>query len=230
MSEPVLEALCATLDQLSVAILILSASGRILFANQAANDMLEAGWPIRLLDGSLQGTDRFVSAALKNAIELVSSSQHGTEACHFEVCLAQPSADRPGAIAELRPLTWDGAQPAIALFIMQAGQATYHGIDGIAEAFGLSKAETRILKVLTENSRTCRGRGKVEHRAFHGEEPPEEDISEDQHIEADRIAAACRLLPDAPSKNWFLQELSRQLRSKVVANVLSNEPNSSPGF
>jgi DNA-binding CsgD family transcriptional regulator len=150
MSEPVLEVLCAAFDQLSIAVLILSASGQILFANRAANDMLEAGWPIRLLDGCLQGKDRDVTAALKQAIELVSSSEQGAEAGPYEVCLAHTSVDRPGAIAELRPLTFDDAEPAIALFIMQAGQATYHGIDGLAEAFGLSKAETRSLKALAE--------------------------------------------------------------------------------
>lgn len=150
MSEAVFETLCVAFDQLSVAVLILSASGRILFANRAASTMLEAGWPIRLLDGCLQGKDRSVSAALKQAIELVSSRQQSAEACHYEVCLAQPSADRPGAIADLRPLTQDGAEPVIALFITQAGQANHHGIDGFAEAYGLSKAETRILKALVD--------------------------------------------------------------------------------
>jgi DNA-binding CsgD family transcriptional regulator len=149
MSESVLEALCAAFDQLSVAALILSASGGILFANRAASDMLESGWPIRLLDGCLQGKDRSVSAELKQAIKLVSSSEQGAEAGPYEVCLAHLSADRPGAIAELRPLTL-AAEPAIALFIMQAGQASHHGIDGLAEAFGLSKAETRTLKALAE--------------------------------------------------------------------------------
>ena len=133
----------------AVAVLILSASGRILFANQAANSMLEEGWPIRLLDGCLQGKDRAVSAALRQAVELVSLSQQCEEARHYEVCLAQPSADRPGVIADLRPLTL-GTEPAIALFITQAGQTNHHGIDGLAEAYGLSKAETRTLKALVE--------------------------------------------------------------------------------
>ena len=149
MSEPVFEALCVAFDQLSVAVLILSASGRILFANQAASLMLDEGWPIRLLDGCLQGKDRGVSAALKQAIELVSLSQEGEDARHYEVCLSQPSADRPGVIADLRPLTF-GAEAAIAVFITQAGQTNHHGIDGLAEAYGLSKAETRTLKALVE--------------------------------------------------------------------------------
>ena len=149
MSEPVLEALCVAFDQLTVAVLILSASGRVLFANQAASSMLEEGWPIRLLDGCLQGKDRGVSAALKQAVELIGLSQQGEEARHYEVCLAQPSGDRPGVVADLRPLTF-GAEPAIALFIMQAGQTHHHGIDGFAEAYGLSKAETRALKALVE--------------------------------------------------------------------------------
>ena len=150
MSQSVFEALRATFDQLSVAVLILSASGRILFANREASFMLEAGWPIRLLDGCLQGKDRRVSAALKKAIEFVGSRQHGAEAHHDEVCLAKPSAERRGAIAQLRALTLDDAEPAIALFIVQPGQPNHHGIDGLAEAYGLSKAETRILKALME--------------------------------------------------------------------------------
>ena len=149
MSEPVLEALCVAFDQLTVAVVILSASGRVLFANQAASSMLEEGWPLRLLDGCLQGKDRGVSATLKQAIELVSLSQQGEEARPHEICLAQPSADRPGVIADLRPLTF-GADPVIALFITQAGQTNHHGIDGLAVAYRLSKAETRTLKALVE--------------------------------------------------------------------------------
>ncbi len=155
MSEPVFEALCAAFDQLNGAVLILTASGRMLFANRLANTMLEDGWPIRLLDGCLLGKDRGVTAALKRAMELASLSLQNTEAHNHEVCLVQPSAERPGAIAYLRPLALSGAEPALALFVMQAGGTSQYGIDGLAEAYGLSKAETRILKALVEAQTTA---------------------------------------------------------------------------
>lgn len=155
MCEPVFQVLCAALDQLNAAILILTASGRILFANRQAKVMLETGWPIRLLDGCLQGKDRNVTASLKRAMELASQSPQDAEAHDQEVCLAQPSAERSGAIAYLRPLGVSGAEPAIALFVMQSGEASQYGIDGLAEAYGLSKAETRILKALIETQTTA---------------------------------------------------------------------------
>lgn len=109
MSEPAFEALRAVFDQLSLAVIILSAGGQILFANRKANAMLEAGWPVRLLDGCLHG-DRSAGAALKQAIELASSCPESAAPCHFEVCLAQASAERPAVLATLRRLTWDGAE------------------------------------------------------------------------------------------------------------------------
>ena len=117
--------------------------------------MLETGWPIRLLDGCLQGKDRNVTASLKRAMELASQSPQDAEAHDQEVCLAQPSAERSGAIAYLRPLGVSGAEPAIALFVMQSGEASQYGIDGLAEAYGLSKAETQILKALIETQTTA---------------------------------------------------------------------------
>ncbi len=39
---------------------------------------------------------------------------------------------------------------AVAIFITEAAEANHHGVDGLAEAFGLSKAETRTLKALAE--------------------------------------------------------------------------------
>ncbi len=161
MSEPVFEALCAAFDQLNAAILILTASGRMLFANRLANAMLEAGWPIRLLDGCLQGKDRNVTAALKRAMELASSIPQNQEAHDHEVCLAQPSAERPGAIAYLRLLALSDAEPALALFVMQAGETSQYGVDGLAEAYGLSKAETRILKALVEAQTTAEAAARL---------------------------------------------------------------------
>ena len=161
MSEFVFEAMCAAFDQMNAAVLILTASGRMLFANRAANAMLDAGWPIRLLDGCLQGKDRSVNASLKRAMELASLNPENPGAHDHEVCLAQPSAELPGAVAYLRPLALCGAEHALVLFVMQAGETSQYGIDGLAEAYGLSKAETRILKALIEAQTTAEAAARL---------------------------------------------------------------------
>ncbi len=151
MSEAILGTLCAVFDQLNVALLIVTVSGRVLFANSQANAMLEKGWPIRILEGSLQGKDRTISIRLKEAIDLLGSTREGTQGEDLEICLAQASSGRPGAIGCLRRLSIPSlSERAIALFIVEAGQASQYGLDGLAEAYGLSKAETRILKALVE--------------------------------------------------------------------------------
>ncbi len=151
MSEAILEALRTTFDQLSVAVLIVSSSGRVLFANEPAKVMLEKGWPIRISEEYLQGKDRATSAELRQAIELLGTDQQGVSARDYELCLAQSSPEQPGAIGCLRPLASAGGEElAIALFITETGQTSHYGIDALAEAYGLSKAETRILKALVE--------------------------------------------------------------------------------
>ena len=151
MSEAIFEALCAVLDQLNVAVIILSITGKVRFSNRPASVMLEAGWPIRILDGCLQGRDREVSARLKKAIELLSSPTHDAQAVDQEICFAQASEERPGAIGCVRLVpTLAGQEPAVALFIVESGRASQYALDGLAEAYGLSKAETRILKALVE--------------------------------------------------------------------------------
>lgn len=151
MPYPAFEILRATLDQLSVAVIILAANGEPIFSNGAAKAMLEAGWPIRLADGCLQAKDRAVNAALKKAFEFVLSGEQCADTSRYEVCLAQPSAGQQQAIAHLRLLALPASEPNIALFIIQpSGAAHYYCVESLAEAYGLSKAETRTLNALME--------------------------------------------------------------------------------
>ena len=151
MSEAILEALCTTFDLLGVAVVILSSAGRVLFANKPAKAMMDKGWPIRMADGFLQGKDRETTAELRQALKLLGSGQQSAEARDYELCLAQSPAGQPGAIGCLRLLASGGnPEPAIALFITETGQTSQYGIDGLAEAYGLSKAETRVLSVFVE--------------------------------------------------------------------------------
>lgn len=151
MSYPAVETLRATLDQLSVAVVILSASGELIFSNSAAKAMLEAGWPLRLADGYLQAKDRSINTALKEAFEFVLSGEQCADTSRYEICLAQPSAGHQGAIGHVRLLTLPASEPKIALFIIQPGGPAPHcSVESLAESYGLSKAETRTLNALME--------------------------------------------------------------------------------
>ena len=145
MSEAVWAAM---FDELSVAVLILSVGGRVIAANLAARALLEAGWPVRLLDGSLQGKDRAATDNLKQAID---AAVHSPDPQDHELCLAQSGEGQKGAIGYIRSLRCiPGAEPLIALFITETGQKSLYCLDALAEAYGLSKAETRALKAFVE--------------------------------------------------------------------------------
>jgi DNA-binding CsgD family transcriptional regulator len=149
MPEELLGALCAAYDELALAVLILSMNGRILFANLTAKTMLEKCWPIRASDGHVQAIEPAANAQLRKAIENLGRADG--EASEHEFCLVRSSAEKPGAIGCLRLLqSLSGGEPAIAFFITETGQKSHYGLDGFAEAYGLSKAEARTLKALVE--------------------------------------------------------------------------------
>jgi len=149
MSEELLGALCAAYDELALAVLILSMSGRILFANLAAKAMLERSWPIRSVEGHVQALDPAANIELRKAIENLGRADG--KAYEHEICLVRSSAEKPGAIGCLRLLqSLNETEPAIALFITETGQKSHYGLDGFASAYGLSKAEARTLKALVE--------------------------------------------------------------------------------
>jgi DNA-binding CsgD family transcriptional regulator len=151
MSEAILEALCTIFDQLGLAVVILSLEGGVQFANQPAKEMLGKCWPVRLVDGHLQGNDRAITTELRQAIDILGALAEAAETQDYEICLAQSSLSEKGALGCLRLLPREnGEGPAIALFITETGQTNQYGIDALAKAYGLSKAETRVLRALVE--------------------------------------------------------------------------------
>jgi DNA-binding CsgD family transcriptional regulator len=153
MEEAILEALCASFDLLNLAVIILAAEGRILFANKAAKVMLAVGRPIRNVDGCLQGRDRAASADLARSLAAVLSpaapDRPSNEA--HELCLSRSSRERGSAIAYLRAISLsDGGDHVAAVFITQTGGTRRTPYKTVAESFGLSKAETRIFYHLME--------------------------------------------------------------------------------
>ncbi|MBI4724350.1 MAG: helix-turn-helix transcriptional regulator [Rhodomicrobium sp.] len=153
MDEAMYKTLCAALDELAVAVFILSPDSKVLFANQAGKAMLTDGWPVRCSDGCLHGKDREVSEELACALEAVlqSGEQGQPETGDYEICLAHSLEEKPGAIGYLRGMRpSEDAEPVVALFVTRSGDGGLYSVAALAESFELSKAETKVLKQLIE--------------------------------------------------------------------------------
>lgn len=153
MNDMIYHALCGALDHLSAAVLILTPHGFILFANQAAKSMLDEGKVIRSTEGCLQLKERSLGKELYHGIEAVlSGALKGDEdASGYELCLAHSPREATGAVGYLRLLSRSNdAAPMLALFITRVGEAATCSVSALAESFGLSRAEGRVLEQLIE--------------------------------------------------------------------------------
>ncbi|MBJ7535869.1 helix-turn-helix transcriptional regulator [Rhodomicrobium vannielii ATCC 17100] len=145
MSRGIATILSDLFDQIAVAVFIISGSGALLFANRSGNAMIEEGWPIRLVNGALMGVDTSGSDALKKALDKRLADGAGDQA----ICLAIAGQGRPSAVGYLRAIP-NGETVASMLLVTQTGRTAAYGLEGLASAYNLSKAETRILKHLVE--------------------------------------------------------------------------------
>ncbi|KAI94457.1 hypothetical protein T281_10820, partial [Rhodomicrobium udaipurense JA643] len=145
MSRGIATILSDLFDQIAVAVFIISGSGVLLFANRSGNAMIEEGWPIRLVNGALMGVDTSGSDALKKALD----KRLADGATDQAICLAIAGQGRPSAVGYLRAIP-SSDTPASMLLVTQTGRTTAYGLEGLASAYNLSKAETRILKHLVE--------------------------------------------------------------------------------
>ncbi len=154
MPNMLLQAMCGTLDQLSAGFVAAFPDGRILHANRAAHEMMNAGWPIRSQDGFLQGDSRKTTGILlKNLRQAadfatISPSDSGC----LDICLASISSPPGAAIASMRPLVKKdgGTECVVALFVQEIKSPSDCALSGIAKCFGLTPAETRTLHRFVE--------------------------------------------------------------------------------
>jgi DNA-binding CsgD family transcriptional regulator len=145
MSRGIATILSDLFNQIAVAVFVISGSGALLFANRSGNAMIEEGWPIRLVNGALTGVDTSGSEALKKALD----KRLADGATDQAICLAIAGQGRPSAVGYLRAIP-SGDTAASMLLVTQTGRTTAYGLEGLASAYNLSKAETRILKHLVE--------------------------------------------------------------------------------
>lgn len=144
------EALSSTLDQFDGGFIIADPAGKIIHANRAAQEMMNAGWPIRSKGGSVhassqKATDALLDA-LKDAADLARhSASHNIS---LDVCLADAASPEGAAIATLKPLGHakrGESECAVALFVTRILRSADSTVSGISQCFSLTPAETRTL-------------------------------------------------------------------------------------
>jgi len=155
VSDIIFEAVCATLDELNSCVILLSGDARVLYANRAGGEMLEAGWPVRQVKGYLQGRDRLTTASILSGLESIVRNRLSSLAkVRLNICLAPPANGANtvlGAMAALPGGEITSAKSAVAsFFITQASERLEWSAAGLSEGYNLTPAETRTLEQITK--------------------------------------------------------------------------------
>jgi DNA-binding CsgD family transcriptional regulator/PAS domain-containing protein len=151
------------LDALRCAVVLTNEHGTILHANHSAEHMLEKGGPIQSPQGVLQTTAPSATAELRSALALAAGNEAGIGKTGLAIRLTEP--DVPPIFAHVLPLTGSDfrtrLQPAaVAAVFIGAPPDAHEGADAVADAFGLTPAERRLLaslfggRTLTETAAT----------------------------------------------------------------------------
>jgi DNA-binding CsgD family transcriptional regulator/PAS domain-containing protein len=147
-----LQALRATLDTVTAGVVVVGAEARILHANDAARRMLDARAPVVSVRGCLAALHPGANRELAKAIALARSDEAGIGAAGIGVPLF--SDDMAAATAHVLPLAGGDLrtrlvpQAIAAVFIVPAGAPLPADLDTVARLFGLTAAETRLLRRL----------------------------------------------------------------------------------
>jgi DNA-binding CsgD family transcriptional regulator/PAS domain-containing protein len=140
----------ATLDSVTVGVVIVAQEGRILHANETARDMLDARWPILSSGGYLAATTSQFSKELLNGIALAKVDE--TKAFPTGVGVPLSDADHGAAVAHILPLargqrrTRLVPQATAAVFVARDATPLPTEFGAVARMFGLTQAETRQLE------------------------------------------------------------------------------------
>ena len=139
---------CAV-DTLSPPLLLLDKQGKVVFANERAQDFLESNDTLKVVDGRLtvaSGQQAKLDALLKD---------HRTE----ETLLGITRPSDKGNLWLIRvPMPLEGnvppdaRRPAVALMIHDSTAIDQIDLEGFAKVHGLSRAEARIMNLLLEHA------------------------------------------------------------------------------
>ena len=148
MPDLLFDALCATLDHFDAGFVAVLPDSTILHANRTAREMISGGWPIQASNGCLQACSKKATSLLLNSLRQLSGSNESSppDGICLDVCLADATSPKGGAIATMKPLVDAKLNPSpVALFVTSLRSRRDCPLSGVAECFGLTPAETRTL-------------------------------------------------------------------------------------
>jgi len=200
------QALGATLDSLSIGVVIVAAEARILQANVAATLMFNDGGPILSSGGKLLAAATDATAELRRAIEIARGDE--TAIGHVGIGVALPMEDGERAIAHVLPLARGDirtrlvAQGTAAVFVTRENAGPPSSYAAIASSFGLTPAETRLLERLAQGQ-TLAEAAKALTVAETTAKTHLAHLFEKMGVsrQADLVALVARLIPPLQSRN-----------------------------
>jgi DNA-binding CsgD family transcriptional regulator/PAS domain-containing protein len=140
----------ATLDTLTVGVVLVDAELHILHTNKAADAMLSTGDPVRVMAGRLGARAPMASAALAEAVRQAGESEAALGRRGFGIPV--PQADRTPCLLQVLPLqagalrsTLFDAGAAAAVFIASPAAPVASPAVALAAMFDLTAAESRVL-------------------------------------------------------------------------------------
>lgn len=143
-----------TLDVLSVGIVLVTEDARIVHANRAAGRMFDDAVPISSVDGRLHAADAPVTAKLWQAIGVAAREEARLGAAGLGLSLGQ--SDRTCTTAHVLPLANGNTRPHLlanaeaAVFIASDTALPVSGLEAVADVFGLTPTEARVLECLVQ--------------------------------------------------------------------------------
>jgi DNA-binding CsgD family transcriptional regulator/PAS domain-containing protein len=143
------DALGKTLDALAIGIVLVADDGAIVHANRPAERMLAEGWPIRSSGGRLTTGAPETSERLHRVVAMATRGEAEIGGAGIGMALASP--EQGAAIAHVLPLARGDLRTGLvphamaAVFISSGAGRPAGELQGLADAFGMSPAETRVL-------------------------------------------------------------------------------------
>jgi DNA-binding CsgD family transcriptional regulator len=147
-------ALKSTLDGVTLGVVIVADDSHILHANDAARAMFKVGAPVQAMNGFLVAEARGASEELSRAIAIARRTETSLGATGFNVPLIRN--DGPPAMAHVLPLSHGDIRTrlipraAAAVFITLSETVPSSDIAGVAAAYNLTRAESRLLTELAK--------------------------------------------------------------------------------
>lgn len=138
-----------TLDSIAAGIILVGEDRTILHANEAAQRLLDKGAPLEVVGGRLHAADPAIDGRLMQAIAAAAADRSEAGASGLGVALTQDPA--PVCVAHVLPVSHGEVRTRLvpgtnaAIFISSAADEAQINLEPVAEAYGLTPAETRLL-------------------------------------------------------------------------------------